>query len=89
MGIYPGSGKRRPYVQRGWRVLYFLAPKCLRGGYKLRERELSPGLKEKVRVQGRLLEMLICGLCVFAYLRLASGLCLASCPLVDPRPALL
>jgi ribosomal protein L24E len=50
MGIYPGSGKRRPYVQRGGGVLYFLAPKCLRRGYKLWERELSPGLKGKVRV---------------------------------------
>jgi hypothetical protein len=28
-------------------VLYFLAPKCLRGGYKLREREPIPGLREK------------------------------------------
>jgi len=28
--IYPGSGKRRPYVQRGGeRCLYYLAPKCL------------------------------------------------------------
>jgi hypothetical protein len=35
MEIYPGSGKRKPYVQRGWGVLYFLAPKCLRRGYKL------------------------------------------------------
>jgi ribosomal protein L24E len=34
-GIYPGSGRRRPYVQRGRRVLYFLAPRCLRRGYKL------------------------------------------------------
>jgi hypothetical protein len=32
---YPGSDKRRPYVQRGGGVLYFLAPKCLRRGYKL------------------------------------------------------
>jgi hypothetical protein len=45
-GIYPGSGKRRPYIQRGGRVLYFLAPKCLRRGYKLREREPVPSLKE-------------------------------------------
>jgi hypothetical protein len=54
----------------GGRVLYFLAPKCLRRGYKLWEREPSLGLKGKVRVQRRLLEMLICGLCAFAYLRL-------------------
>jgi hypothetical protein len=28
-------GQRRPYVQRGRRVLYFLAPKYLRRSYKL------------------------------------------------------
>jgi hypothetical protein len=34
--IYPSSGKRRPYVQRGGeRGLYYLAPKCLyRGEYR-------------------------------------------------------
>ena len=33
--VYPGSGKRRPYVQRGGGFLYCFAPKCLyRGGYK-------------------------------------------------------
>jgi len=33
--IYPGSGKRRPYVQRGGESLYYSAPKCLyRGEYK-------------------------------------------------------
>jgi hypothetical protein len=34
-GVYPGSGRRRPYVQRGERVMYFLAPRCLCRGYKL------------------------------------------------------
>jgi hypothetical protein len=34
-GVYPGSGKRRPYVKQGVGVLYFLAPKCLCRGYKL------------------------------------------------------
>jgi hypothetical protein len=34
-GVYPGSDERRPYVQRGGEVLYFLVPKCLRRGYKL------------------------------------------------------
>jgi hypothetical protein len=34
-GVYPDSGKRRPYVQRGRRGLYFLAPRCLCRGYKL------------------------------------------------------
>jgi hypothetical protein len=33
--VYPGSGKRRPYVQQGGGVLYFLVPKCLRRSYKL------------------------------------------------------
>jgi hypothetical protein len=33
-GVYPGSGKRMPYVQRG-ESLYFLAPRCLCRGYKL------------------------------------------------------
>jgi len=33
--IYAGSGKRRPYVQRGRESLYYFAPKCLyRGEYK-------------------------------------------------------
>jgi len=33
--IYPGSGQRRTYVQRGGKSLYCLAPKCLyRGEYK-------------------------------------------------------
>jgi ribosomal protein L24E len=33
--VYPGSGKRKPYIPRGGGVVYFLAPKCLRRGYKL------------------------------------------------------
>jgi hypothetical protein len=35
-------GQRRPYVQRGERVLYFLAPKCLRRGYKLAREGAEP-----------------------------------------------
>jgi hypothetical protein len=56
-GVYPGSAKEGP-TSSGGRVLYFLAPKCLRRGYKLFERESIPSLKkrEKNRV---LLEMLI------------------------------
>ena len=35
INIYPGSGKRRPYVQQGGESLYYFAPKCLyRGEYK-------------------------------------------------------
>jgi hypothetical protein len=71
-------GQRKALRLARERVLYFLAPKCLHRGYKLWEREPSLGLKGKVRVQRRLLEILICGLCAFAYLRLASGLHLAS-----------
>jgi hypothetical protein len=50
-------GQRRPYVQRGGRVLYFLAPRCLRRGYKLRERELVPSLRKGKNEE--LLEVLI------------------------------
>jgi hypothetical protein len=42
MGVYPGSGRRRPYVQRGERVLYFLAPRCLYRGYKLARKGGEP-----------------------------------------------
>jgi hypothetical protein len=73
-------------------VLYFLAPKCLRMGYKLRERELSLGLKVKVRVQRRLLEMLI----FFGGMETGFSSCLVCCspfvcpwPLVEPLSALL
>jgi hypothetical protein len=46
-GVYPGSGKRRPYVQRG-ENLYFLAPRCLCRGYKLaREGGESKSQREK------------------------------------------
>jgi hypothetical protein len=41
-GVYPGSGKRRPYVQRGGRGLYFLAPKRLCRGYKLMRESGEP-----------------------------------------------
>jgi hypothetical protein len=34
-GVYPGSGKKGPTSSGDWGVLYFLAPKCLRRGYKL------------------------------------------------------
>jgi ribosomal protein L24E len=53
MEIYPGSGERRPYIQRGGGVLYFLAPRCLRRGYKLvREGTKPKSQREKKRVQG-------------------------------------
>jgi hypothetical protein len=40
-------GRRRPCVQRGERVLYFFAPKCLCRGYKLRDREAVSSLKRE------------------------------------------
>jgi hypothetical protein len=48
--VYPSSGKEGPTSSEGGRrVLYFLAPKCLRRGYKLREREPVPSLKKRVK----------------------------------------
>jgi hypothetical protein len=52
-------GRKKALRPARGKVLYFLAPKCLRRGYKLREREPIPSLREKERVQRRLLEMLI------------------------------
>jgi hypothetical protein len=40
MGVYPGSGKEGP-TSSGGRVLYFLAPKCLR---RLQLDEMTPGV---------------------------------------------
>jgi hypothetical protein len=40
--VYPGSDRRRPYVQRGERVLYFLAPRYLCRGYKLAREGRGP-----------------------------------------------
>jgi hypothetical protein len=52
-GVYPGSGKRRPYVQRGGESLYFLAPRCLCRGYKLvREGAELKSQREKKEYRG-------------------------------------
>jgi hypothetical protein len=84
--VYPGSSKGKPYVQQGGGVLYFLAPKCLRRGYKLCERESSLGLKGKMKVQRRLLEMLI----FFGGMETGFSLSVFPCPfVVEPLPALL
>jgi hypothetical protein len=48
-GVYPGSGKRRPYVQRGGRDLYFLAPRCLCRGYKLAREGDEPKSQRRKR----------------------------------------
>jgi hypothetical protein len=66
-------------------VLYFLAPKCLRRGYKLREKEPIPSLREKVRVQRRLLEMLI----FYGRMETDFSSSVVRLPLVEPLPALL
>jgi hypothetical protein len=47
-GVYPGSGKRRSYVQRGeGRSLYFLAPKCSCRGYKHAREGVEPKSQRK------------------------------------------
>jgi hypothetical protein len=48
-GVYPGSGKEGPTSSGERRVLYFLALKCFRRGYKLCEREPVPSLKRKIK----------------------------------------
>jgi hypothetical protein len=48
-GVYPGSGKRRPYVQWGRRDLYFLAPRCLCRGYKLAREGVEPKSQKRKR----------------------------------------
>jgi hypothetical protein len=57
-GVYPGSGKRRPYVQRGGEVCISLHRGARVGVTSRRERVSSPSLKEK-KGERRLLEMLI------------------------------
>jgi hypothetical protein len=57
--------------------LYFLAPKCLRRGYKLARESAEPKSPKNERVQGWLLEMLISELDAFACWYLASDLPLA------------
>jgi hypothetical protein len=79
--VYPGLDKRKSYVQRGGGILYFLEPKCLRRGYKLRERETIPSL----RVQRRLLEMLI----FHGGMETGFSSFVVCCPLVESLPALL
>jgi hypothetical protein len=59
-GVYPGLGKEGPTSSGGERVLYFLAPKCLRRGYKLCEREPVLSLKRRVKSRIR------CGRCSHA-----------------------
>jgi ribosomal protein L24E len=45
--FYPGSGKRKPYVQPGGEVLYFLVPKCLRRGLQAVREGTEPRFQRK------------------------------------------
>jgi hypothetical protein len=47
-GVYPGSGKRRPYVQRRG-GLYFLAPRCSYRGYKHAREGVEPKSQREKR----------------------------------------
>jgi hypothetical protein len=47
MGVYPGSGKRRPYVQRGGEFCISLHRGACVGVTSLRERAASPSLRER------------------------------------------
>jgi hypothetical protein len=58
-GVYPGSGKRRPYVQRGEEVCISLHRSVCVGVTSMRERAPSPSLKERKKGQGWLLEVSI------------------------------
>jgi hypothetical protein len=51
-GVYPGSGKRRPYVQRGREVCISLHRGARVGVTSRRERVSSPSLKEKKEKDG-------------------------------------
>jgi hypothetical protein len=84
MGVYPGSGKRRPYVQRGEEVCISLHRSARVGVTSMRERASSPSLKErKKRTRVIAPECLDCCF-VFFFI---------CCPLfvfpVEPWPALL
>jgi hypothetical protein len=46
-GVYPGSGRRRPYVQRGGESCISLHRGACVGVTSLRERAVSPSLKER------------------------------------------
>jgi hypothetical protein len=59
MGVYPGSGKRRPYVQRGEEVCIFSHRSARVGVTSMRERAPSPSLKGRKKGQGWLLEVSI------------------------------
>jgi hypothetical protein len=59
-GVYPGSGKRRPYVQRGGGEVCISLHRGARVGVtNMRERASSPSLKERKKGQGWLLEVSI------------------------------
>jgi hypothetical protein len=86
MGVYPGSGKRRPYVQRGGEVCISLHQSARVGGYKHAREGVEPkSQREEKEDKGDCLR----------YRSLSCVLPVVSCfsfvvpPIVEPWPALL
>jgi hypothetical protein len=86
-GVYPGSGKRRPYVQRGEEVCISLHRSARVGVTSRRERAPSPSLKERKKGQGWLLEVSIS--CFFFVVCCCVVGCFVPLSFVEPWPALL
>jgi hypothetical protein len=84
-GVYPGSGKRRPYVQQGGEVCISLHRGARVGVTSRRERVSSPSLKEK-KGERWLLEMLISCFSLFGRV---VGCFVRPSPSVEPWPTLL
>jgi hypothetical protein len=83
--VYPGSGKRRPYVQRGeGEICISLHRGACVGVTSLRERVVSPGLKRRKKKY----KMIAWDVDLYlVYGRLSVVFRLA--PVVEPRPSLL
>jgi hypothetical protein len=84
MGVYPGSGKRRPFVQQGGEVCISLHRGARVGVTSMRERASSLSLKERKKGQGWLLEVSISCFSSLSVVVLHSPV-----PVVEPWPALL
>jgi hypothetical protein len=54
-GVYPGLGKRRPYIQRGGRGLYFLTQRCSCRGYKLAREDVEPKSQREEKKRTRVI----------------------------------
>jgi hypothetical protein len=85
-GVYPGSGKIRPYVQRGGEVCISLHRSARVGVISMRERASSPSLKERKKGQGWLFAVSIS---YFSSLSVVVWSGASFLPLVEPWPALL